>query len=86
MNTPKQRERILTILETLREWGEPMLKTELVILVEEQNYSYLIGLLDGLCFGGYIHFDTSEFDARLCWVSLATEGQNLLRLIDEIPF
>lgn len=86
MNTMKQRDRIFKVLHTLREWNEPILKTELVMLIEENNYSYLIGLLDGLCFGGFIHYDTSDFDARLCWITISDNGLNLLRLYDEIPF
>lgn len=87
MNTNKQIARIDLVLRTLKEWGEPMLKTELVIMCdEEQNYSYMIGLLDGLCFGGYINFEQSELDARLCWVSITEKGKRWIEVRDAIPF
>lgn len=86
MNTTTQRSRIMSVLSTLRDWNEPILKTELIILVEPQNYSYMVGLLDALCFGGLIHFDHSDADARLCWVSLSREGERILSEYDAIPF
>lgn len=87
MNTSRQRVHILKVLQALRDWGEPILKTELIMLIEEeQNYSYFVGLLDGLCFGGFIHYDYSKADARLCFIEITPGGLEHLRMFDEVPF
>lgn len=82
MNTQRQLRWIEAILEVLEGWGEPLLKTEVVLLVDGANYSYLMGLLDGLCFGGFIRYDRSDDDERLCWVSITDKGRKYI----EIPF
>lgn len=86
MNTIQQRMWIEKILRALAAWQEPLMKTEVVLLVRESNDSYLIGVMDGLCFGGYINFDHSDTDTRITWVTLAPRGQEYLSQLDEIPF
>lgn len=86
MNTIQQRMWIEKILRVLLAWKEPLMKTEVVLLVHESNDSYLIGLMDGLCFGGFIHFDHSDADNRITWVTISIRGEAYLRELDAIPF
>ena len=85
MNTPQQIEWIEKILTCLRDWHDPILKTELIVLVARSNYSYLVGLLDGLCFAGYVAYSHSETDSRLCWVTITRAGLAHLN-DDDFPY
>lgn len=66
------------MLRTLIEWDEPITKTELIILMgHEQNHSYLLGLMNGLWFGGYLSFTADGDDTRMVWVEITPLGRAL---------
>lgn len=74
------------VLGTLIEWDEPLRKSDIAILMdEEQNHAYLIGLIDGLWFGGYVHLYKSD-DQRVTWVTISDEGRAWYDNQQSIPF
>lgn len=82
---PSQLKWVRLVLETLRDWNEPVTKTELICLVAEQNHSYLLGLMDGLAYANFIRYEICENDNRVTFVSLTGAGETELATWD-IPF